>query len=277
MARGRPRARRRRADRAAGPARAPTARSRSPTSTPSTRRRRPLQIADAAHRAGGDEAQIPGLRATIADGVLDLEGRIPMGALLSPATALLSASPPAARPTCRRRSPACQAATLLEILARTGRRGCGAAHRRGPPRRARSRAGVRRTAKCGSRASEVTVQDLAIEVTPLVAKLRRGAWTSTRWRSGPGAACSSPTARPTCSPHDRRDRQRHAGPAHGLAVPRGRRCSPGTRRWTSRCAARSAPRGPRAPIRVKRRHAAAGRHPPAPDRHRRARWSSTRG
>jgi autotransporter translocation and assembly factor TamB len=48
----------------------------------------PLEIADARIELGGDEAQIPGIRATIAGGVLDLEGRIPVSALLSPAGAL---------------------------------------------------------------------------------------------------------------------------------------------------------------------------------------------
>ena len=76
----------------------------------------PLQIADARIELGGDEAQIPGLRATIAGGVLDLDGRIPMSALVSPADALRIGVAPGGEADLHATLTDVQAATLLEIL-----------------------------------------------------------------------------------------------------------------------------------------------------------------
>jgi outer membrane protein assembly factor BamA/autotransporter translocation and assembly factor TamB len=134
----------------------------------------PLTIPDARIELNGDEAQIPGLRARIADGVLDIEGRIPVGALLSPATALKIGVAPGGEADLTATLTGVQAATLLEIL--------------NPDRPSRVRALLTGEARLfGTLASwreahgdlrltatDVTAQDLAVEITPLAARLEAG-------------------------------------------------------------------------------------------------------
>jgi outer membrane protein insertion porin family len=134
----------------------------------------PLRIADARIELGGDEAQIPGLRATIADGVLDLEGRIPVGALLSPAGALRIGVAPGGEADLHATLTGVQAATLLEILrpdrpSRIQALLTGEARLMGTLTSWREAHGEVKLA-----ATEVTVQDLAVDVTPLAGRLVAG-------------------------------------------------------------------------------------------------------
>ena len=70
-------------------------------------------------------------------------------------------------------------------------------------------------------ATDVTVQDLAVEVTPLVGRLTAGTVDfdplEVRARGGVFVVDGSADL---VQPHDRRHRQGHAGPAHGVALPR---------------------------------------------------------
>ena len=134
----------------------------------------PLRIADARIELGGDEAQIPGLRATIADGVLDLEGRIPVAALLSPAGALRIGVAPGGEADLHATLTGVQAATLLEMLrpdqpSRIQALLTGDARLMGTLTSWREAHG-----EVKLQATDVTVQDLAIEVTPLVGRLTAG-------------------------------------------------------------------------------------------------------
>ena len=134
-----------------------------------------VEIADARIELGGDEAQIPGIRATIAGGVLDLEGRIPMAALLSPAGALSIGVAPGGEADLQATLTGVQAATLLEILrpdqpSRIQALLTGEARLMGTLDSWREAHG-----EVKLQATDVTVQDLAVEVTPLVGRLTSGA------------------------------------------------------------------------------------------------------
>jgi len=134
----------------------------------------PLQIADARIELSGDEAQIPGIRATIADGVLDLEGRIPVGALLSPAGALRIGVAPGGEADLHATLTGVQASTLLEIL-RPDRPSRIQALLTGEARLMGTLATWREAhGEVSLKATEVSVQDLAVEVTPLVGRLTAG-------------------------------------------------------------------------------------------------------
>ena len=134
----------------------------------------PLQIADARIELQGDEAQIPGIRAAIADGVLDLEGRIPIAALLSPASALRIGVAPGGEADLHATLTGVQAATLLELL-RPDRPSRIQALLTGEARLMGTLATWREAhGEVSLQATNVTVQDLAVDVTPLVGRLTAG-------------------------------------------------------------------------------------------------------
>ena len=134
----------------------------------------PLEIADARIELGGDEAQIPGIRATIAGGVLDLEGRIPLGALLSPEGALRVGVAPGGEIDLRATLTDVQAATLLEVL-RPDRPSRIQALLTGEARIMGTLTSWREAhGEVKLQAANVTVQDLAVEVTPLVGRITAG-------------------------------------------------------------------------------------------------------
>jgi outer membrane protein assembly factor BamA/autotransporter translocation and assembly factor TamB len=134
----------------------------------------PLTVPDARIELNGDEAAIPGLRARIADGILDLEGRIPVGALLSPAGALRIGVAPGGEADLKATLTGVQASTLLQMLrpdspSRIQALITGEARLMGTLTTWREAHGELRLT-----ASDVTVQDLAVEVTPLAARLQAG-------------------------------------------------------------------------------------------------------
>jgi outer membrane protein assembly factor BamA len=134
----------------------------------------PLQIADARIELGGDEAQIPGVRATIAGGILDLEGRIPMSALVSPADALRIGVAPGGEADLHAKLTDVQAATVLEIL-RPDRPSRIQALLTGEARLVGTLTSWREVhGEVSLQATNVTVQDLVVEVTPLVGRLTAG-------------------------------------------------------------------------------------------------------
>ncbi len=134
----------------------------------------PLQIADARIELNGDSARIPGLRATVAGGVLDIDGIIPVAALLSPAGALRLGVAPGGEADVRATLTGVQASTILEIM-RPDRPSRIQALLTGQGRLMGSLTSWRDAhGDISLNATNVTVQDLAVEVTPLVGRLTAG-------------------------------------------------------------------------------------------------------